>query len=1197
MKNSTHPFLKSIILTALCLFSIGGSLFGQTDNRVNFQNQKFEISANVSTIDYSSVDFTSKHAGNSYAWIQFNEIPNLEKQTAIQNSGVELINYISNRTYLVRFNSNISKEVFIQNDVRGISPVLDEMKIESEIARGNINPWAIDGTNAKLTMIIYEGINVGEIIPELQLAGVQILNHYRGYQVLEVLVPISKISSLGDFGFVKWVEEIPSPPEKEDTRGKSLHRSNGLDTQTPTGRNYTGAGIGVLVRDDGIVGPHIDFEGRIDNSTASGTGQTHGDGVAGILTGAGNLDPTKRGMAAGASLFVSNYGSSFLDGATTTRINNGTVQITNSSYGDGCNGGYTNNTVNVDNQIFNNPTVLHVFSCGNSGTSNCSYGAGSGWGNITGGHKQGKNVIATANLYYDGSLVNSSSRGPAYDGRIKPDIAANGQNQLSTDENNSYLTFGGTSGASPGIAGISAQLYEAYKDANAGVLPPSALIKATLLNTTNDAGNVGPDFKFGWGIVNGLRAGLLIEEGRHLTSSVSQGNSNTHSITVPAGTQQVRFMLYWMDPAASNGASSALINDLDLVVTDPVSATFLPWILDPTPNATNLNQPATNGADHLNNMEQVLINNPAAGIYSIDVSGFAVPMGSQNYFVVYEIITDEITVTYPNMGESFVPGEQETIHWDAPASSGSFTLEYSVDNGGAWSPISTVGSLIRNYDWSVPSSVTGSALVRVTRGATSDVSDSIFAIAPLVTGQAITQVCPTTITFSWNSVVGADSYDVYALGTQYMEIIGNSATTTYTHTITNSATPIWYAVVAKNSTSGWSSRRTIASYYGGGLLNCAFPNDVGVVSINNSGADFSTLCNAIGGFPKISILNAGSSTISNFPVTYQLTGQALVTETYTGTLVSGQQVNYTFTAPLLISTSGSYTLTCSAILPGDGNPTNDSKILNFFVQGTATATPFLENFEGTGFLPNGWMLVNPDTDITWEEVSVTGSTGFSTKAAFINNYSYNSSGEVDYFETEAFTVGGTIATLSFDLSKAQYSASYDDSLKVTVSSDCGSTWTTIYAKGGSALSTVGNVTGNYSPNSAADWRNEMVDLSAYLGQSVIFRFINVTGYSNSTFIDNINITSNLSVDEHDVLNVGIYPNPTTNEFTLAIGNLQQKDFEVVIMNNIGQIVKTISPSEFQENTTQVNISNFANGVYFVHVHAGDFTAVKKLIKK
>ena len=55
------------------------------------------------------------------------------------------------------------------------------------------------------------------------------------------------------------------------------------------------------------------------------------------------------------------------------------------------------------------------------------------WGNITGGHKQGKNVLATANVFENAELANSSSRGPAHDGRIKPDITANGQNQNSTD--------------------------------------------------------------------------------------------------------------------------------------------------------------------------------------------------------------------------------------------------------------------------------------------------------------------------------------------------------------------------------------------------------------------------------------------------------------------------------------------------------------------------------------------------------------------------------------------------------------------------------------------------------------------------------------------------------------------------------------------------------------------------------------------
>ncbi len=1194
MKNSRRYFLRTFFLCIFGLLIFQNHSLAQSESDFTFQGVTISIPKNVESVNFNDLNTQSGYNNTIYAWMQFNAIPNQEQQDAVKNSGVEFIDYIAKGTYLVRFKATVSRDLLVSNNVKGIIPVNPDVKIESEIRNGSINTWAIKGEKAKLIVVMFDGVNMDEICSLLESSGVDVITRFPGHPQLEVFIAIDEINSLGDFTFVKWVEEINAPSIKDDTRGKGLHRSNGLDTQTSTGRQYTGANIGVMVRDDGVVGPHIDFEGRIDNSTATGVGSTHGDGVAGIMAGAGNLNPSMRGMAAGSNVYVSNYASSFLDAATTSRIANGTVQITNSSYSNGCNGGYTTSTVTVDGQTVNNPTILHVFSAGNSNNNDCGYGAGNQWGNITGGHKQGKNVIATANLYFDGSLVNSSSRGPAHDGRIKPDIAANGV-QMSTDEDNDYLQFGGTSGAAPGIAGVSAQLYEAYGDANGGALPPSALIKATLLNTTNDAGNIGPDYKFGWGIVNGLRAAMLIEDGHYLTNTVSQGNSNNHSITVPAGTKQVRFMLYWMDPAASNGASVALINDLDLVVSDPTAATYLPWILDPTPNPATLDLPATNGADHLNNMEQVLINNPISGTYTIDVTGFAVPMGPQDYFVVYEIISEEITVTYPNRGEHFVPSEQESIHWDAPESTGTFTLEYSDNNGVSWNTITTVASEVRTYEWTIPNNLTGTALIQVTRGGVSDVSDSTFSISPLVTGQTITKVCPTEVTFSWNTNPNADSYDVYVLGTQYMEIIGNSATTTYIHTITDPNAPIWYAVVAKNSITGSESRRTIASYYAGGLFNCAFANDVELASINSS-ASFLSVCNTNNAYPEISILNAGQSPISNFPVTYELSGQAVVTETYTGTIAPGQQVDYTFTTALIVTVSGNYTLTCTADVPGDGYTGNNEQILDLYVQTTATATPFIENFQAAGFLPNVWSINNPDNDKTWEEASVTGANGAATEAAYIDNFSYNSAGEEDYFETEIFSIGGGMATLSFDLAKVQFSNSYNDSLAVQISGDCGVTWTTIYGKAGSNLATAGNFTGNWSPSGASEWRNEVIDISSFLGQNIIFRFINITGYSNSTYIDNINVTSDLSIDENDQVHFRIFPNPTGGTATLTVSNGLGGNSRVVITNQVGQTIQVIETESFLNNEAIIDLTQYQRGMYFITVYTNELSTTKRIIK-
>ncbi len=926
--------------------------------------------------------------------------------------------------------------------------------------------------------------------------------------------------------------------------------------------------------------------------------ESHGDGVSGIMAGAGNLNPMMRGMAAGSNLYVVNYQSNFLDSETVNYINDGTVLITNSSYSNGCNDGYTSIARTVDQQMTNLPNLVHVFSAGNSNGSNCGYGAGNQWGNITGGHKQGKNVITTANVFFDGSLVSSSSRGPAHDGRIKPDIAANGQNQNSTNENNNYQVFGGTSGAAPGISGISAQLYQAYSEANNGELPPAALVKATLLNTANEAGNIGPDYKFGWGIVNSLRAAKLIEDERYLSSTVAQGVSNNHTINVPASTKQVRFMVYWSDSPASPGADPALVNDLDLVVTDPSSTTYLPWILDPTPNPVTLNNPATNGPDHLNNMEQVLINNPDAGDYTINIDGFNIPVGPQEYFIVYEIISDNLTVTYPNAGESFVPGETESIHWDAINTTGSFVLEYSTNDGTSWNPITTVANTASNYAWAVPSNVTGKALIRITNGSAQDQSDEPFSIANRPTNITITQVCPTQATYTWNAVNDAESYDFYLLGEKYMEIVGTTNTNSISVPISNPNSPLWAAVVAKNNTERWRSRRTIAINYSGGLLNCSLANDLAIED-NSNQSNFNFVCNPGPVTVSVKVTNHETSPQSNFEVSYQLDSNPTVTETFTGTLNSGQQATYDFSETLDFTTEGTFQLTYNVALSGDQNTSNNEDQFQFYVTTESTSLDFSENFETNGVPPEGWSIVNPDNEITWVERSgIIGSDGNTTVAAYMNNFDYDGAGAEDMLKTEIFDLTNlSEAGLSFDVAKTQYSSSFSDGLRVVISTDCGVTYTTIYEKTGSELSTISDfVASNWSPSSQNDWRTETINLQDYLGENVLIGFVNIAGYGNSTFIDNINLGNVLSVSENNLSKIYLYPNPASKEVYLKIDNHQSAQVSVTIVNNIGQVLQVLDERAFNTNSeATINVSNYASGIYFITIKAGENTTTKKLV--
>src|SRR5690554_117898 len=812
--------LKTInTLWILIMAIVVSTGFAQNPSNIVFQGETIEMPENINTFQWDQMPESAKLDQGFIGWIQFYETPSQSVQNAFKQKQLELMNYIPHQTYLFYFPKTTSIEFLRNNGVRSIVPVPGKAKLSIELKAPDHEYWAKDGDNILVTLEFYNQADVNHLIRDLQLHQIMVKETFANQNIIDLSIPNNCLETLANLPYVKWVDLVVAPSVPDDDRGRSLHRANMLDTQRGAGRNYTGEGIGVMVRDDGRVGPHIDFEGRLTNLTQQG-GQSHGDGVAGIMSGAGNLTHSNRGMAAGSDVFVVNYQSHFLDYPTTNLINTGQVQITNSSYSNGCNDGYTTIARTVDQQTLDTPSLMHVFSAGNSNGNNCGYGAGSQWGNITGGHKQGKNVVTTANVYFDGSLVSSSSRGPAHDGRIKPDITANGQNQISTDENNTYQTFGGTSGAAPGIAGISAQLYQAYGDLNAGDLPPSALIKAAILNTANDAGNVGPDFKFGWGIVNALRAVKLIEDGRFLTDSVSQGNTKTHNINVPAGTTQVRFMVYWSDVAAAAGASPALVNDLDLLVKDPSNNTLEPWILDHTPDPTKLDLPATTGPDHLNNMEQVLINNPAAGNYNLDITGFNVPMGPQAYHIVYEIITENLTLTFPNGGESFQPNLRQVIHWDAINTTAPFVLEYSVDNGSTWENITTVAANTHFYDWAVPNEITGKGLIKVSSGSFVDVSEGNFSIARSPNSFKVSQVCDTSITFEWAAIPDAESYDLYMLGEKYMEVAGTSNTLSVTIPITDPAKGVWFTVTAKNDTEGWVGPRPKSRFYAGGLLDC-----------------------------------------------------------------------------------------------------------------------------------------------------------------------------------------------------------------------------------------------------------------------------------------------------------------------------------------------------------------------------------------
>ncbi len=1111
-------FNKLVIITFLTFLASFG--FAQEKYALELNANKYIPEANLDKfMETPAIQAGEIINGKYYRMVQFFEIPNLEDHQRIAAMGIELLEYYPRLTYLTAFPVDLPTTQLENLNIRAVFKLDNSLKMDAQLLNQDFPDWAISRDEIKITLKYQKNISADRAIKEMVGAGLQIVKSNGINNFFETRILPDNLERIASLPFVAHLGFASPPDIKDDTEGRSLHRANVLDTGLPMGRNYDGTGVNVLVRDDGQIGPHIDFHGRLTQDLAGprGPNDTHGDNVAGIMSGSGNFDPTKRGMAAGTGVYVLDYDASFLD-STMFYFFTQDVIITNSSYSNGCNAGYTEITATVDQQVYDNPTLMHVFSAGNSNNNDCGYGAGDQWGNITGGHKQGKNVTTVANLEDNGTLVNSSSRGPAHDGRIKPDIASNGADQFGTEPNNTYDEFGGTSGAAPGVAGIYAQLQQAYKSLTGGDAAPSALLKGILLNTANDLGNVGPDFRYGWGHINAFRAVKVLEEDRYQTLEVGQGSTTEFSITIPDGVNKAKVMLYWDDPEASIGNSFALLNDLDLTLQKD-GQTYLPWVLNPTPNPMTLDLPATRGEDHLNNMEQVEIDNPTPGDYTVIVNGTIIPFGVKSFYMIYEYQTESVDLTYPIGGETMVPGELQNIHWDALGQMDDYQLSYSTDGGSTWEAIASVAGTERMYtNWTVPNVTTANGKIRVTSSnGNTTINEIDFNIAPMPQNLAVVTACPEGITLTWDAMQDAVSYDVYVLGQKYMEVVANSPGNTFLYPTSNLEAEQYFSVHT-NFANGATSRRVNAVYFGGGLEECPQPNDLTSINTSIVAGEVFLSCDGINDEVfTLEISNNGISAQSDFSVSYQIDNLPVVTDQVTTEIPAGETYLHSFSQPINLTDEGVYQLNSWITLSDNSYAVDDTinQVINLSIyQGDGAPLDYQETFEEPMFPPTDFLILNPDGALTWEGGEVTQRDGSEGQVAWFNNFD-NAAANDEYTEDGMLTTlidlsNATDEVLTFDLAYREYQlggfGGTPDGLRLSVSTDCGATYEEVlYEAFGEDLATADPSTARFFPSDPSVWERKVFDISAYYGQSVIFRFENLSSYGNNLFIDNINV--------------------------------------------------------------------------------------------
>lgn len=458
-------------------------------------------------------------------------------------------------------------------------------------------------------------------------------------------------------------------------------------------------------------------------------------------------------------------------------------------------------------------------------------------------------------------------------------------------------------------------------------------MKALICNGATDLGQPGPDYSYGFGWLNLLRSVSMLENNNYVNQQVNAEAVNTHSFTLPAGSNiaQLKIMLYWNDEAANALAAQALINDLDLQVTGP-GGTWLPQLLDTVQG--RVDQPATTGEDHINNIEQVVINNPLPGTYSFQVKGTRIPVSNQyEYFLVYDTVPTGTKLTYPLGGERFSPGDSVYVSWENAGTQGQqVTIEFSTDNGNNWVVLASgTDAGERQYKWFVPAvTATSQAKIRLTNNSTGVVGQSeTFVIAGVPTVTLAPVQCEGYFAVNWTAVAGATDYEVM-LSTGG-EMRRAALTTATTYSISGVAKDSTYYVTVRARVDGVPARRALAisripstGTCAGNISDFDLKMDAIVAPVSGRLYTAKALTNSTR--VVVRIKNTDNITTSgNIPVAYQLNDNPPVQATITAPNIAANNLyTYTFTVPVDLSAPGTYRLKAYVAYPPDVVKANDT---------------------------------------------------------------------------------------------------------------------------------------------------------------------------------------------------------------------------------------------------------------------------------
>lgn len=611
-----------------------------------------------------------------HALVQFCRQPDVGARAQLAAAGVRLLTSVGGRAYFAALPAGHTGDDLSGHEPHGcrVVPIQREWKLHPSLVTGDPPAWAIvDSASAETQDAVGPWIAVCVVLhADVQLEtegaraclrhGARVRSALWPINALVVELPVAEVPLLADEDVVQWIE--PPLPVLGETNNDNRART-GAETVQQAPYDLDGTGVNVLVYDSGTAqASHPDFGGRLTRRDTTPV-KTHASHVAGTIGGSGSSSGgTYRGMAPGVTL--ESYGFEMAGGPQAgflytdpgdlqddydEAINTYGVVLANNSIGSNVEtngfdcawqGDYGTTASLIDAIVGGSlgAPICVVWSVGNERYGDRCDVEGFGDYYSIAPPACAKNAIVVGGLNSnDDSMVDTTSWGPTDDGRLKPDLTAPGCQGdgdfgvTSCNSSGGYTSMCSSSMATATVTGLVALLLEHFRQQYPAQPDPlNSTIKALLAQTAVDEvaldDNRGPDYRYGFGSVRIQRAIDLVRAGAFVEGVLDANDVFGVDVLVGAADAELRVTLAWDDVPGTPNVSPALVNDLDLSVFDESQIEHLPWTLDPNdPGAPAVRTQR----DRLNNVEQVVIDNPTAGVYRIEVRGFNVAQGPQTF--------------------------------------------------------------------------------------------------------------------------------------------------------------------------------------------------------------------------------------------------------------------------------------------------------------------------------------------------------------------------------------------------------------------------------------------------------------------------------------------------------------------------------------------------------------------------------------